>query len=78
MIDPELAATADHILGVGKRRKRRRRQAAQPPVVNVTVNLPPDSRPRRRGVRKGLPGQRRSDVIANDRSRERRIGPSPG
>jgi hypothetical protein len=82
MIDPELAAQADKILGLqaeraARRRKRKRKpQPAQqaPPQVHVTVNVGTSSRPRTRGTAPGLPG----DTIANDRSRIRRIAPSPG
>jgi hypothetical protein len=82
-VDSYLAAEADRILGLTKqraRKKRRRKPRPQPqaqaqPVVNVTVNLA-DVRKRPGSVRPGRPGD--SDVVANDRSRIRRIGPSPG
>lgn len=78
MIDPLLAAQADRILGLTKKRAKRRRRRPQPqaapqPVINVTVHVPHSDRPKRRGVRPGRPG----DYIANDRSRSRRIAPSP-
>ena len=47
-------------------------------LVRITVNVPEASRPRRRGVAPGKPGQRRRPLVANDRGRGQRIGPSPG
>lgn len=88
MIDPMLAAQADRILGLTQKRARRRRRAKpqpppQQPIINVTVHVPAADRPRRRGVEpsNAQPGRGRrrgSDLVANGRGRERRIGPSPG
>lgn len=81
MIDPVLAAQADKILGLTKKRARRRRPrpAAPAPTINVTVNVPQAAAPprrRHRQVSHGRPGQRA--LVANDRGREQRIAPSPG
>ena len=85
-VDPYLVAQAERIgeLTTKRARKRRRprRQPQSQPQIHITVNVPsaaaaePSRSPRRRkgSVRPGRVG----DYIANDRSRIRRIGPSPG
>jgi hypothetical protein len=82
-VDPYVAAEADRILGLTAKRARKKRRKkprpqAQPqaqPTINVTVNVA-DTRKRPGSVRPGRPGD--SDLVANGRSRIRRIGPSPG
>jgi hypothetical protein len=83
-VDDDLIAQADRILGLTrqrasrrKRRKPRPRPQAQPaqPTINVTVHVGDTRRPRAHGsTAPGRPG----DLIENNRSRIRRIGPSPG
>lgn len=74
-------ARVEELLGLRakkpRRKKRRRpRPAAQaaPPAVNITVNVADVRRRPHGSTAPGRPG----DYIANDRSRARRIGPSPG
>jgi hypothetical protein len=84
-VDPYLAAEADRILGLTAKRARKKRRRkprtaggaapSQTPQINVTVNIA-DTHKRPGSVRPGRPGD--SDLVANGRSRIRRIGPSPG
>ena len=80
-LDPYQVAQADRILDQTTRRARKRRPrrkrtqpSAQPPVINVTVHV---AGGRQRSHGSTQPG-RQGDYIANDRSRKRRIAPSPG
>jgi hypothetical protein len=84
-MDDYLAREADRILGLTNQRARKRKRKRKPrstptpsqssPNINITVNVA-DTRKRPGSVRPGRPGD--SDVVANGRSRIRRIGPSPG
>jgi hypothetical protein len=60
-------------------RKRRRKPAAgsASPTIHVTVNIGGQAPARRRRAKGSVQPGRPGDVIANDRSRIRRIGPSP-
>jgi hypothetical protein len=87
-VDPFLAEQAERIGGqiskrARKRRRPQRKETSGQPTIHITVNVPSaptaePSPPRRRkgSVRPGRVGD--TDVVANGRSRIRRIGPSPG